>query len=283
MLSNNSKLLNSLKTISFNLAIRASDKYPGEAFHKVYKKYPDIFRQLIKADVTLEKAVRGYFKGLTESVNSKINWPLYQTRIHTASEIFRASTEDFIDADWEDETLTLRTIITPAMQAAILAGGQMTQLDTSIDVGWSATSAPALDFLNKYSLKLAGDLTATTLDNVKSSLALSMSLGESMDQASSRLSDVIDNDYRAAMIAHTESVRAFSEGRTQVGKEIGADRKQWSATADACPVCAELDGQVVGIDETFDDGEDSPPDHPNCRCLERILMPGEDKVDDNAE
>lgn len=83
---------------------------------------------------------------------------------------------------------------------------------------------------------------------------------------------------RAETVAHTESMRASNEGQsalwdqaTEVGLLTGDEQKAWIATPDkhVCPICADMEGVTVGLDEPFDfDGEevDVPPGHPNCRC-----------------
>lgn len=76
---------------------------------------------------------------------------------------------------------------------------------------------------------------------------------------------------RARTIARTETMKAANEGQKQLWDQarekglLSADaQKAWIA-ADPCPICAELDGEVVGIDDDFSIGND-PPAHPNCRC-----------------
>lgn len=92
--------------------------------------------------------------------------------------------------------------------------------------------------------------------------------------------------YRAENIARTETIRAANEGQ-QAAWDAAADaglisrtsRKVWVATEDSrtCPICSELDGQVVGMDRSFGLDEDAngktvnitertPPAHVNCRC-----------------
>lgn len=72
---------------------------------------------------------------------------------------------------------------------------------------------------------------------------------------------------RAKNIARTEVTRARMFGKLSAARQSGLRVvKMWKAHADACDECAELDGDEVDMDETFDNGEDGPPGHPNCRC-----------------
>jgi len=68
--------------------------------------------------------------------------------------------------------------------------------------------------------------------------------------------------YRAEMIARTETARAMSEGTLEGYAEAHVERVRWEAAADACDVCAGMDGTVYNRGE----GEGLLPYHPNCRC-----------------
>ncbi len=274
MQSKKSKQLNSLYDAEDKLHKIYVATVSGEPFHDGYKKYPKLFNKLVRSDLALERELKKYFGSLAKSrLNDYINWRQYHV------DLLHASVKDWITADWSPERLLLKVILTKTLTDAIEAGGNMTELDTKIDIGWSANMPSAADFMRGYALKLAGSLTDTTIDRVKESLATSFGLGENQDAAVARLLEVIDDPKRAATIAHTEAVRAFTGGRLGVGAEIGADRKQWDATFGACEICDSLDGEVVGLDEAFSTGDEAPPEHPNCRCLVQILMPEEGKVE----
>ncbi len=86
---------------------------------------------------------------------------------------------------------------------------------------------------------------------------------------------------RAARIARTETATAFNYGAFEGIREArdegllqGTVVKRFSTAADerVCPFCGPLDGQIIGLEETFPGltGElpntFTPPVHPNCRC-----------------
>jgi SPP1 gp7 family putative phage head morphogenesis protein len=85
---------------------------------------------------------------------------------------------------------------------------------------------------------------------------------------------------RAQLIASTEVTRAYAEANQRVYKEAGIRYMEWRAAADElmCPICGALNGQIVGIDDKFDQALDEqirtqfrsnfqlPPAHPRCRC-----------------
>lgn len=88
--------------------------------------------------------------------------------------------------------------------------------------------------------------------------------------------------YRAYNIARTELAFSYNQGSLQGTKQaqeagyMGETVKIWSTAADenVCPICGDLDGKTIGIDEKFDfktkltdpDVRLTPPAHPSCRC-----------------
>lgn len=101
------------------------------------------------------------------------------------------------------------------------------------------------------------------------------------DSKIDRLSASYENrllDYRASMIARTESSFARNAGQLSVWKaaanqgliERQNSKKQWIVDGKPCEECMDLEDQgAIGLDE-FWDGEDgpldAPPAHPNCMC-----------------
>lgn len=95
-------------------------------------------------------------------------------------------------------------------------------------------------------------------------------------------------DSRTRTIARTEIIDASMSGR-YIGWEAGVTAgyisndsvKEWIAEPDACPICSELDGKLIGWNEEwqFPEGVTAgstnrmPPAHPNCRCSVVILPP----------
>lgn len=91
-----------------------------------------------------------------------------------------------------------------------------------------------------------------------------------LDAAVSKYADA-QLSSRAETIARTEIMDSLNEGMVASWQEAQSDgliskdaEKEWSATDDACDDCAELDGETVGLNDDFPDGD--PPAHPRCRC-----------------
>lgn len=101
-------------------------------------------------------------------------------------------------------------------------------------------------------------------------------------ERSTRYADSLKSK-RATMIARTEIQIAQNEGRqegwNQAFEEGYVDvesRKMWVIAQDerTCPICTELDGEIVGWNEVFSSGHETPGRvHPNCRCTMVIIPP----------
>lgn len=100
---------------------------------------------------------------------------------------------------------------------------------------------------------------------------------DKIDQMVSRYSERSLN-YRAEMIARTETIRAENAGISETWRQAveqgfldPTDLKVWIASDDACEICLNIEDinqDGVPIGEPFDDGDggeiDEPPFHPNC-------------------
>lgn len=90
---------------------------------------------------------------------------------------------------------------------------------------------------------------------------------------------------RATMIARTEVQIAQNEGRyegwqqaSDAGFLPAESNKMWIIAKDerTCPICLELNGEIVGWNESFSNGDEMPPAHPQCRCTSVIIPPAVD-------
>lgn len=71
---------------------------------------------------------------------------------------------------------------------------------------------------------------------------------------------------RLKRVVATELTRAHASGQLTALRQLGVDSVtalvEWDASSDACPKCAELDGDVM----TLEDAEGLIPIHPYCVC-----------------
>src|SRR5205085_2236649 len=129
-----------------------------------------------------------------------------------------------------------------------------------------------------HAADLVTGITHTSRDRIREVLAAALDDELSDSDLHDEIMNEIGDDARADTIARTESMLAANRGVKQSwdqavddGLLTGDEQQVWIAAADSavCPICDDLDGQTVGLDESFDSevGDlDGPPAHPNCRC-----------------
>jgi F like protein len=100
---------------------------------------------------------------------------------------------------------------------------------------------------------------------------------EQIDRATSRYADRLLG-LRADMIAETEvamaenaGLREFWQQQVERGTLSQDAMRRWNASASSCPICTELDGTDVRLDESFPGGFDGPPAHPFCDCTQDLI------------
>jgi SPP1 gp7 family putative phage head morphogenesis protein len=116
------------------------------------------------------------------------------------------------------------------------------------------------------------ELTNTELKDIGNAIGEAISLGLSPKQAAKLISQTVASPMRALMIAITESNRAVSAATVARYQDAGLAEMEWT-TFDPCPICAQNDGQTVGIGAPFPSGHTQPPAHPNCRCALLPVIP----------
>ena len=124
--------------------------------------------------------------------------------------------------------------------------------------------------------KLAEQITGTTYDAIKSVILTGITSGEGIPAIAAGIEAVFAgaDATRAELIARTETIAASADGALasyEQGVLAGALDGYglvWIAEMDnrCCETCADLDGEQIPFGDTFSDGEDGPPDHPDCRC-----------------
>lgn len=117
-------------------------------------------------------------------------------------------------------------------------------------------------------------LSESEIDRIRS--ALSDNYDDPVAFKSS-LSDLDIPDSRLDLIYDSEKHVADGESEVAYARSKGARSKRWNVVYEGnlCEKCAEMDGEEVGIDEPFSNGEMSAHLHPNCRCSLSFEYSGE--------
>jgi SPP1 gp7 family putative phage head morphogenesis protein len=111
-------------------------------------------------------------------------------------------------------------------------------------------------------------INEATREMIRADVVQAMEEGMSNDDLEKVLQDHFAfSAQRAETIARTETAVADTNGNKVLYRESGqVQEKQWIVGADCCDECAELNDEVVDLEDMFSDGSDVPPAHPNCRC-----------------
>lgn len=260
----------------YNRLLRYSAEEPeaGEPWHQNYKDYKDQFEMVVTANADMEKEVYKVFQEYAKKAGDAVNWAEYEKRKAAEEDgdlLDLVAPERSKDTStfWEEHQAELIAAMLLGIGMALSAGGQRTELESGINIGWSEVDGAAIQFINEYSFDLVKNISLVTRERMRQSLKLSIGLGESRKEAAARLASVFDNPKRAQTIADTEVVRAYTEGRILVAEATNLTvTKDWVISAGACQLCIDNSRQpglpiraVYAATQTV-----GPPGHPRCRC-----------------
>ena len=168
----------------------------------------------------------------------------------------------------KERELTM-SFISPLLTQLLKIAGQETLDDLGIDEAFVMTDKfkKSIDKRAKFFSKAVNN---TTFRKLKNTLSEGLEAGEGYIALSDRVRGVYKDigDYRADLIARTESTNANNEG-TLAGYNQSkiVSHKEWIAIMDdrTRPEHAEMNGEIVPKDALFSNGLPYPQE-PNCRC-----------------
>ncbi len=169
----------------------------------------------------------------------------------------------------------------------VVAG--LNRLTVSYDVSFDVTARWVREFIEARAQQLAGQVTQTTYDAIRTELVAGVADGESIDDLAKRIRKVFAHadQTRAVTIARTEVISAYNGAAVLGASQMPGDviaAQEWIATRDSRTRKAHgaVDGEVVRIGEQFSLGLAYPgdPSGPasqtvNCRCTVAFLTPEE--------
>ncbi len=123
--------------------------------------------------------------------------------------------------------------------------------------------------------ELIKSISETTRTAAKDAVAKTLADGGTIRDISNAIRSLPElNDNRATLIARTEASYANGRATVQAYESRGISKKQWLSSGEADDDCADLDGKIVDVGDTFSNGDMAPPAHPQCRCT---LLPVRDE------
>ena len=185
------------------------------------------------------------------------------------------------------QSKAMREVVTRAFtegrtygQTASALGQILQQVNPTGDVGQMLASQYAINangltpmYANAVARSAQGHAEALLAQGVTGTKAL-----EAVQKKGQRYADKLRRS-RAKMISRTEIMRASNQGRLEAANQAAkkglidpaAAMRQWMASPmDACPICTDLNGAIVALNQSWYAGE--PPAHPSCRCT-WLLVP----------
>jgi SPP1 gp7 family putative phage head morphogenesis protein len=181
--------------------------------------------------------------------------------------------------DQETEAVKWKAKLPPQIRRIIEQRGIEVLAYLGIDSALDLTVSAAVAYMRYASGNLIKEISATTLDELRSTLAEGIAADEGIPQLKARVTTVFERatTYRAQMIARTEVLRATNFATELAYKQSRiVIAKEWLTEMDnrTCPICGPMNGQRVKLAGEFagnnEQGErtvtDYPPIHPQCRC-----------------
>ena len=149
---------------------------------------------------------------------------------------------------------------------------------SSIGFDYSLINERALAWAHKNSLDLIKGTGKTNGIDEVTKETIRTAISNFVETPGMTIGDVVeqlpfDTD-RAFRIARTEITRTYSRATLEAGNEIKKEypdvrvTKTWLAAMNerTCPICGELHGMEIDIDDVFPGGYDAPPAHVSCAC-----------------
>jgi SPP1 gp7 family putative phage head morphogenesis protein len=265
-------------------AAKETEKPVGKLEKRKTKKVPTIDRN--------RKAIRLARKHLANGVHAIFQSQLAKitSKLEKIQKDINLNDDPLKGIDWEGweefNDLFGRSLSLTAKSGANMA---YAQIDIDNPEALELANTGAIDYAKSRAAELVGkrinddgdivdnpnseySVDDATRELIRSDITTAMEEGWSDDDLAAALEDnyAFSSD-RAMTIARTETAFADTNGNMELYSASGVvDTKEWIVGAECCPDCAEIDGQIVGLDEKFigPDGEelDCPPAHPNCRC-----------------
>jgi hypothetical protein len=273
----------------------AKDANGTEPWSDEYKKDPESFAKLLKAEARIERVMLQYFADLADRAPSYINWTAYmqaRSRLEADSSPVSidviVSEEQFLDED----NNVMREIYDPVEIAARLGveAGEAIYFkalpeNTFADVISTVAKRETASLVGKRvnsdgtivdNPKAKYRISDTTRKRISNAISTSLSLREDQAAATLRMQQTIKDPKRAAKIAQTEAVNGYQGGMHNYARTAGAVKKEWQGLNTACSLCmGNIAAGNIGIDEYFPSKHLHPACHPGDRCGVRYTFPEE--------
>jgi HK97 family phage portal protein len=169
---------------------------------------------------------------------------------------------DFKSINETDEITATIQVISPLMYETVMTGvaGASALIDQDVVMDMDFIKS----WLDQVSEEIGTSITETTIAEFEKTMKEGISAGEDLSELKTRVEKVFDFavDYRAEMIARTETSRGVAEAHRQTYEHYGFTDVEWLLSPGACSSCQDRATQGW----TVKDIAGQIPVHPNCKC-----------------
>uniref|UniRef100_A0A6M3J435 Putative portal protein n=1 Tax=viral metagenome TaxID=1070528 RepID=A0A6M3J435_9ZZZZ len=184
---------------------------------------------------------------------------------------FIAAIQGGVPVDYAAFQGDLQAALMPEMMTVVTEQWLRTAMEIGVEFDSAEVGSLAAAWAREYTFDLVKGLTETTQKVVQQATSAFMDTpGMTREDLEALLMPAF-GEYRASMIAVTETTRAYAMSQNLYQKLIkdkaGIDMMRiWRTNRDekTCPICSPLDGQPERV--WGGDFSEGPPAHVNCRC-----------------
>lgn len=257
-----------------------------------YTLAPKQHASLIKQSAHMQRLVLVHLRELAKDVPRFIDWYAYSRAVIEQKQAMKATgiqaydvnvviNQDALDQNDQDFIKivfdTIATVQSLGVESMVVEHGMPIGITSTSNIIQELTTSQLANLVGMKVDKASGNIIPnpnpvysideTTRTRIAQSIKTSVRLGEDQQAAAKRLEGIIADSARADMIAYTETVRAYGEGRKLYAKQSDATGKYWS-DRNATDICADNSGEgVIPIDDDFVSGDPNEPAHPRCQCI----------------
>jgi SPP1 gp7 family putative phage head morphogenesis protein len=264
---------NTLKIIKISSGqIKIETKLELQA-KNIFKKQSDLFWKLEYKNVWLNKCYLKAQQDLSEIKKMGMS-KNPEDRIDFIANL----TEEWYD-DIDNDKILNKTLKNTYVSGYNFAGQEVLD-EFKIKEKFNLRSLKVLEALDNRANLTSDQIDLTSWELIQNRIADSFwKEGKNVDKAATDIRDLFESTYknRAETIARTETGEIVSEATFESYKEMDIEEMEWGAELDACELCFPLDGQIVKVGESFNNGlgwtGTHPLVHPNCRCFTKVVVP----------
>jgi len=174
---------------------------------------------------------------------------------------------------WGQLSRATMKVLLPSIEEMMhdAVGHALETMPMDVGVDRDAVHTEVAEWAREHAGDLVDGIDETTKKRVRIELANWIEAGEELPKLENRMRDIFEAQWRAKMIAVTETTRAFAYAKEKLWSESRViHRKRWNTVNDkyVCDICEPLHGTVRKLGATFPGGYRNPGDtHPRCRCF----------------